>query len=350
MRQGLRAILSILTVVLFPGFCLGDIGDLEQQFSFHAGDLAANHVLPYVYATIPASNSLAVIDTRTLTVAKMIALGDTPKGIVVSPDSSKVYISNSSSSIQVLDTSNNQLSTSIPVGKATTNVALGTNNRIWAVDANGVQQFNISSGASSGPNAPVSLSGGKIVISPDGGTLYCGTGGLSPNSLYKVDVSGTGTPTILYSDPNILGGATRLVLSNDGSRLTFGQNVINSNYELPLYRTSDMSIVQEYPIGTYLGGMGFSPDGSVIYPLTAFLTDGAFITAYNTNTAKFIDGFVAQDTASAEVTDNSGQYLFVAFTGGLFGQSTLIVYQVPEPNVCGLAILGIGALRRRSRS
>ena len=61
------------------------VGTLEKTFNFHAGDMAVNPLSPYLYATIPATKSLAVINTNTLALTATVPLGVTPGDRVASP-------------------------------------------------------------------------------------------------------------------------------------------------------------------------------------------------------------------------------------------------------------------------
>jgi YVTN family beta-propeller protein len=226
-------IAGLLASLCLPTTTFGAaLGALEKTFNFHAGDMAVNPVSPYLYATIPATNSLAVINTNTLTQIATIPLGVAPGAITVSRDGAKVYISNAGTSVLVLDASTNLLTTPLPIGHASASVAIGNDNRLWVL-GNGIEQVNATTGVSAGPSAPITFTySGKLLASPDGTRLYYATYGLSPGDLYQFDVSGSGVPTTLYHNRSDIGeNGEDLVLSNDGSRLAyvcgFGNGVPN---------------------------------------------------------------------------------------------------------------------------
>src|SRR5215471_7006028 len=74
------------------------------------------------YITNENSNTVSVIDTATDTVSATIPVGLIPFGVAVSPDGSKVYVTNSSTAnsapntVQVIDTATNTVSATITVG------------------------------------------------------------------------------------------------------------------------------------------------------------------------------------------------------------------------------------------
>jgi YVTN family beta-propeller protein len=70
-----------------------------------------------LYVTNNSSNNLSVIATATNTVIATIAVGVNPVGVAVTPDGSEVYVADSrSNSVSVFDTATNTVITTIPVG------------------------------------------------------------------------------------------------------------------------------------------------------------------------------------------------------------------------------------------
>jgi len=340
-------IVSVCAILFSASVSFGALGTLEKTFNFNVGDMVANPVLPYVYATIPSTDSLAVINANTLALTTTVALGVSPQGIAVSPDGATVYISNSSSSVLVLNTATNSLSPSIPVGQSTGSVAVGSGNRIWVADGSGLQQFNASTGASSGPNAPGgSVYSGAVRTSPDGNSLYYATYGVSSGSLYKFNVANAASPTLIYQNPTDIGeNGEDLVLSKDGSELAYVCGYGNGGYQIPGFRTSDMTIVANYATGAYPDALAYSPDGTTVYALhTVYPTS---IDVDNAATGANLTSFAAADRGFCEVVDNSGQNLFVAYEGTYFGDTTLKVYSVPEPASCSIMMAASAALLLR---
>lgn len=58
-----------------------------------------------------------MIDTATNTITAMVAVGSEPRGVVLSPDGTKAYVTNSGSdSVSVINTTTNTVTTTIVAG------------------------------------------------------------------------------------------------------------------------------------------------------------------------------------------------------------------------------------------
>ncbi len=72
-----------------------------------------------VYVTNDGSNTVSVIDTTANTVIATIPVGVGPAGLAVTQDGSKVYVANfNSNSVSAIDMSTNAVIATIPVGMA----------------------------------------------------------------------------------------------------------------------------------------------------------------------------------------------------------------------------------------
>ena len=112
------------------------IGDRKQ--SLFVSGLCVDVPGKRLYAALNLSNELAVVDVKTRSVAKTIAVGDHPYTCVVSPDGSRVYVSNwGSRSVSEVDTvALNEVRT-ITVGDHPNDLALAANGkRLYVANAN----------------------------------------------------------------------------------------------------------------------------------------------------------------------------------------------------------------------
>jgi YVTN family beta-propeller protein len=70
-------------------------------------------------------HTVSVVDTATNAVIATIPVGDSPFGVAVSPDGSKVYVTNlGSASVSVIDAATNTVTATIPVGLQPSGVAV----------------------------------------------------------------------------------------------------------------------------------------------------------------------------------------------------------------------------------
>src|SRR5262249_27057305 len=80
---------------------------------------------PYAYVAKIGSESVAVIDTVTATVATTIQGGRDPDGVAVSPDGRWAYVANFlSDSVSVIDTGSNTVTTTVAVGSGPVGLAV----------------------------------------------------------------------------------------------------------------------------------------------------------------------------------------------------------------------------------
>jgi YVTN family beta-propeller protein len=80
-------------------------------------DIAVSPDGSKVYLTNMENNYVSIYNTTTLDPITTIATGQSPNGITLSPDGTKLYVTNNlSNTVSVINTLTNQLSTNIPVG------------------------------------------------------------------------------------------------------------------------------------------------------------------------------------------------------------------------------------------
>jgi DNA-binding beta-propeller fold protein YncE len=325
-------------------YAVAPIGTLEKDFPFHANRLFLDPNLPFLYAT--TDSGLQIIDTRTLSVSKSLTLPTACYDMSISPNGSSLYISGgTSASLFVVNTQSQNLQTTVPVGGFPStfvqSVATGPNNRMFVlVDSSApyydyaLEQIDVSTGASAGPNIPVNPYSGTLQISRDRQTLYYATFGLSPGSLYKVDVS-TPTPNIVWSSwaETYAGNGNNLILSHDGSLIAYVGGYGYMGYNIPEFVTQDMSLKGVLSTGAYPGAMAFSPDDKLEYALQ---TSVDVVDVYDTATANRIGQFPVAGDGYGALVDQSGQDIFVSLTNPPLGSGDLVVYStgiaVPEPS------------------
>ena len=74
---------------------------------------------------ISDSNTVSVIDTATNNVTATVTVGSSPIGVAVTPDGTKVYVTNyDSNTVSVIDTATNNVTATVPVGTSPRGVAV----------------------------------------------------------------------------------------------------------------------------------------------------------------------------------------------------------------------------------
>jgi DNA-binding beta-propeller fold protein YncE len=306
-------------------------GTLDAVYGFSANNFFVDPFQPYVYVT--TSNAVKVINSGTLAIQISIPLSPPSYGMTMSPDGSKLYIAGGlSQSVAVLDTHTWNLLTNLSVGYNVQDVAMGLSNRLFVLGGR-LSQIDATTGASTGPDVPVSPYSGALRMSPDRRTLYYGNFGLSPATVYKVDVS-SATPTIVWQSSGLGENGEQLALSHDGSMLAYVCGYGYLGYQIPNLRTSDMSVLGVFPTGAYPDCAAYSPDGGLAFALHTIYPTAVDI--YSTTNYALVGQFSVVDRAKIMTTDQTGQHLFVGFDGVYYGHTEVRVYDTGNsPPVAG---------------
>jgi YVTN family beta-propeller protein len=200
-------------------------------------------------------------------VVATVQVGSLPFSLVVSPDSSTVYVGNEASdSISGIDTATNEVGFTISVSGQPFYLALtpdGSDLYCTQLNANADLEFSTATrqllqsyatGSAPGPQA----------ISPDGTLVY-----ISNYNDGTVTVISNGT---LLSPISVGGNPTAVIFSPDGSQAYVANDGLpkGSSYSVSVIdtATNTVSSVIDKDVPFPFGGMAFSPDGTKLY-LTA---------------------------------------------------------------------------------
>ncbi len=341
-RSSVKFVIVFIVWTFAPGLVRAStLGTPEATYSFYASGLLADPQRPYMYAT--AGSQLEVVNTNTLAVAATVPLPGTAGGMAMSADGSTLYIGGPTG-VYVVNAQTDSLLSTLNLGYSVSQVAVGLNNRLYVLGSSHLSQVDATSGASTGPNVPVTIENGGIQISPDRATLYYATYGISPGSLHKINVSTT-TPQVTWSNSIDIGeNGLDLALSPDGSMLSYVCGYGYQGYQIPNFRTSDMSLLGTFHTGPYPNALAYSTDGRYAYALhTPYPSE---VSVYDTATYQDIGQFAVADRSSLMDVDASGQDLFVSFNGIYHQDTNTSVYATgmtaPEPSA--LVLLGTGAI------
>lgn len=309
--------------------------NLVARFTVAANHFVADPARHRIYASVPADNTVVVIETDPIRLSKTISIGLTPAGMAMSPDGLSLYVALSGTTrIGVIDLTTLATLQPLFVDIKPGQVAAGLSNRLYITpldDVDGLLQVDALTGATQASLDAHPSKEGLLQISPDYTTLYFGNTQLDPSTLKRYDVS-TATPTLVEtSAPATTGdGGVDLKLSHDGELLCYPN--VNGNapnpperlrpeglsptHDAPFSPVTDVIDPMDFTvrfgsfnIGPYPSVLTFSPDDKIAYE---YRTGARQVVLFNTATfAQFSALAVPDDSVSDLITDESGRYLFV---------------------------------------
>ena len=148
------------------------------------------------YITNLGSNTVSVIDTKTNKVTATIPVGAGPLGVAVSPDGSKVYITNDNDNpgtVAVIGTATNKVIATIPVGDAPFGVAVSPDGgKVYVVnEASNPGTVSVIGTATNKVIAtiPVGPSPFGMAVTPDGSKVFVANEQSQPGSVSVIDAA-----------------------------------------------------------------------------------------------------------------------------------------------------------------
>jgi len=309
------------------------LGDVVAEYSFPASAFVMHPTRPLMYATIPSQNSVAIINTNTLA-ASTVFVGSRPTNIALSPQGSKAYIANSTTNfVVVFDTQSQTIVNSFLLAEHPQDVVFGNQNRLWVLGENQIFQIDATTGASTGPSISgypdnVFVYSGSLEISPDRNTLYYGQYGLSPTTMYRIDVSGLAPMRTAETETGFNG--EDLTLSHNGNFICHTNGAGLHGYDITKFRSSDFASLGSYVTGPYPQALAFSPDDLTVY---ASVHTGGGIQVFNANSFLSLGTISGPEVATKLAVDSTGRYLFAGYIedfGDFRGTRVYDISSLPE--------------------
>lgn len=235
-------------------------------FNFSTHSVHASTVGPRVYVSNDGDGTVSVIDSGTNTLITTIPVGQFPRGVVVSPEGTRLYVSNftdccsvNPGTVSVIDTATYAVIATIPVGNNPTGIAI-------TPDGSHVYVSNYGFSAGDGTvsvidtatntvttNITVSPGPWNMAMSGDGTRLYVSSTG--SNAIAVIDTA-TNTVVSTITVPNHPAG---MVLNPDGSRLFV------ANMSVSVIDTATNSILTTIPTDSSTGLLTINSTGSRVY-------------------------------------------------------------------------------------
>jgi PGF-pre-PGF domain-containing protein len=220
-------------------------------------------IRPVAYAYITTYSRVYVIDTTTNIVTARIYTGSSTYGVAVSPDGTKVYVTNEGSStdnstVSIIDASTNTVTATVPVGKWPYGIAVspdGAKVYVANYDSKNVSVIDTATNkVTDTVNTGISPYG--VAVTPDGTKVYV-------TNLWNRNVSVIDTATNkVTSTVNTEDGTRGVVVSPDGKKV-YVANYHSKN--VSVIDTATDTVIATIEVGYGPLGITVSPDGKKVY-------------------------------------------------------------------------------------
>ncbi|MGB9939582.1 PGF-pre-PGF domain-containing protein [Methanosarcina sp.] len=248
------------------------------------------------YAYIPNQNgTVSVLDTANNTVIASVPVGKLPLGVAVTSDATKVYVANQGSgSVSVIDTATNTVTATVPVEWSPRGVAVspdGTKVYVTACYYGGIVSIIDTATDTVTETVDVEDFPTGVAVTPDGTKVYVA------NWYRNVSVINTSTNTVIATvnvGSNYPHGYPHGVAVNpEGTKVYVSKGdtpcSVNACYPgngtVSVIDTATNNVTATVPVGQSPGGVAVTPDGKKVYVANSDPTVSIIDTATNTVTA-----------------------------------------------------------------
>jgi YVTN family beta-propeller protein len=218
----------------------------------------------FAFITNINSNTVSVINTENNNLTATVPVGINPAGVAVSPDGKKVYVTNANynhrGSVSVIDTAISKVTATIDIGEKYSPCGIAITpdgNKLYVADRdiNGVSVIDTATNT-----VIATVSAGKwpmgVAASPDGTKVY-----VTNRYNNNVSVIDTGT-NVIIATVNVEPGPSGITVSPDGTKLYVTNCESNTLSEID---TGSNTVTATVPVEEWPMGVAASPDGTKIY-------------------------------------------------------------------------------------
>ncbi|MGV8076726.1 MAG: PKD domain-containing protein [Methanosarcina sp.] len=218
----------------------------------------------YAYITNFNSNTVTVINTANDTFKDTVPVGKKPFGVAVSPDGTRVYVTNAnygeSGTVSVIDTARNEVTATVDMGYkySPSGVAVTPDGKKLFVanrDINGVSIIDTAANVVTA-SVPAGINPLGVAVTPDGKKVY-----VANRYSNNISVIDTGTNTVTATVKVGL-GPCGVTLNQAGTNLYVTNCESNA---ISIIDTSANTVTSTVPVGKWPMGVTVSPDGTKIY-------------------------------------------------------------------------------------
>ena len=219
---------------------------------------------------------LSVINTADNTVAATVAVGDLPYGVSVSPDGTKVYVANKGSdNVSVINTATNTVVATITVGDEPRGVSVspdGANVYVANYNSGTVSVINTATNTVEA-TLTVGTNARGLAVSPDGNKVYVAVSNSGPGSVSVINTA-TNTVVATVGLNGIHEYKTGISVSPDGTKVYVAHSDgLGIDGRLSVINTTNNTVVATVNVGARPSGVSVSADGTKVYVVISGLNN-----------------------------------------------------------------------------
>lgn len=296
----------------------------------------------YAYVANYSANTVSVINTSNNTVVTTIPVGSSPNpnSLAVNQAGTFAYVGSfGSSTLSVISTSSNTVVATIPVGSAPSGIAFAPNGKTAYVSNYGSGSVSVINTGTKMVTATIFVgrSPHGLAVTPNGGFVYVPNYGSANVSVIST-LTNKVVATIAVGD-----GPTWAAISPDG---TVAYVTNNGSNTVSVIRTGDNSVINTINVSPSPYGDAVSPDGHWLYAANYGAGSGTLVTVIDTGSQSVADTIVVgtgpvnvaftQDSVFAYVTNHGSKSVSVINTASRTVVDTITVGTAPG----GIGITG----------
>lgn len=262
-------------------------------------------IRPVAYAYITTFTGVYVIDTTTNTVTARIRAGKSPYGVAVSPDGTKVYVTNRGSSIDnstvsVIDASTNTVTATVNVGNDPTGIAVSPDGKKVYVANSGDNNVSVIDTNTNMVTATLNtgISPYGVAIVPDGTRIYVTN---YWDTVVSIDTATNKVTPVLNSK----GGANGVTISPNGKKV-YVANTGDNN--VSVIDTETNTVIATVNVGIGPSGIAVTPDGKAAYVANEGSSNVSVIDTA-TNTVIAVISVISEPRGIAVTPDGKSVYV-----------------------------------------
>jgi YVTN family beta-propeller protein len=280
-----------------------------------------------VYVSDEVTNTVSVIDSVTNTLTATIPVGPVPGSLAITPDGLTLYVLlQGIDGVQVINTATKTAGTVFGAGSIATQLAVSPDGKyLYSISESGIEIVSTTTNTFVAEIMTGSNPAYEIVFSPEGNYAYAlcalNYGTRAADGILQINTVTLQQDQLLWGK---LSDANNITITPDGNKLYIGTLTASGTGAIEVYKISKNTILQSIPV-PQLGGIqaAITPDGKYLY-----YPDAGDVYVIKTTNNKVVGSPIPIGTDVLEVAIGpNGQHAYAISSGNSGGIVSVIDIQ-----------------------